>query len=422
MKILALAGAYPHAGHPFSGIFNERCVAALRELCDHVEVLVPRPYVPPLLSFVPRWKAYAAAAKHEKRNGALVHRPATPVIPRVGAALWTDLAAFFFCRQAGRKMHRRLQFDAIISFDLAAAGGIAWRLSRDLGIPASGWASGEDVRVPRSSSLGRVVIRAIEHLDVIFYQSHELLEKAASLLCIPLERMPSERHLVLPRGIPMPPVLPKVETRNRLRSGWGITDDKVVVLYIGRILRAKGLSELLEAILLAASQDTRVTCVVVGSQPAFDETAAVQKKLDRTPGLRGRVKFLPACSPDQVWEYLCGADIFAFPSHREGSPNSLLEAMAMGVPAVAFAIPAVAEIEAGTGALLKVPPFDSTLFAQAILRLTASPGERLRIGERGRVQVMDRFMMRKNMAVAFRHLVRVVERSRAEPRWSHQFF
>ena len=62
--------------------------------------------------------------------------------------------------------------------------------------------------------------------------------------------------------------------------------------------------------------------------PAFDETNSVQKKLDQTPNLKERVKLLPACSPDQTWEYLCAADIFAFPSQQrfEGMPNSLLEA------------------------------------------------------------------------------------------------
>jgi glycosyltransferase involved in cell wall biosynthesis len=38
--------------------------------------------------------------------------------------------------------------------------------------------------------------------------------------------------------------------------------------------------------------------------------------------------------------------MFAFTSHHEGMPNSLLEAMAMGVPAIAFAIPPVVELEA----------------------------------------------------------------------------
>ena len=409
MKILVIAGTYPHPGHLFSGVFNEKCVVALRDLCDYVEVLAPRPYVPPGFSFMPRWKAYSAIKGYEVRNGVAVHRPPTPVIPRVGAALWVDLAPFLSCRALAGRLHRRTKFDAIISFDLVQAGGLAWRIGKDLGIPAAGWAFGNDIRHPKLSPLGGVVARAIERLHVVFYQSRELFEKGASLLGLSPDRMPCDRHVILPHGIPPPPPLPRRQVRDRIRQEWGIPEGHAVVLYTGRIFREKGVFELLEAVSLAASRDSRITCVVVGSHPAYDETGAVIKKLDDTLLLKERVRVLPVCNPDKVWEYLCAADIFAFPSHKEGMSNSLLEAMIMGVPAVAFAIPSVLEIGAETEALLMVPPFDSELFSEAILRLAASPDERVRIGEIAKGQVMGRFMVRKNMAKALDHLVQVIE-------------
>jgi glycosyltransferase involved in cell wall biosynthesis len=150
--------------------------------------------------------------------------------------------------------------------------------------------------------------------------------------------------------------------------------------------------------------------VLLGSKPAFDETALVQKKLNETPILRERVSLLPNCSPDKVWEYLCAADIFAFPSHREGMPNSLLEAMVMGIPAIAFAIPPVLEIGAAKGCLVTVPPLDFTLFSEAILRLAASPAERANIGEKGKARVLQDFMIREKMAEALRRLAQIVEK------------
>ena len=167
---------------------------------------------------------------------------------------------------------------------------------------------------------------------------------------------------------------------------------------------------------LTAGKTTDINALVRTMQAQFhnaakiDETNIVQKMVDEIPGLTERVRLLPACSPDKVWEYLCGADIFAFPSHKEGIPNSLLEAMAMSVPAIAFAIPPMLEIEAGAGGLVVVTSSDSRLFSQAILRLAASSDERARIGEKGRAQVMDRFMVRKNMAEALQRLAKVVEK------------
>src|SRR5215813_6533231 len=85
IRLLVLATNYPHAGHAFAGIFNERSVIALSDLCDDVKVISPRPYVPPLLSLVrPRWKAYSAAAGYEIRNGIPVYRPSYPQIPYLG--------------------------------------------------------------------------------------------------------------------------------------------------------------------------------------------------------------------------------------------------------------------------------------------------------------------------------------------------
>jgi len=405
VRLLILAASYPHPGHLFAGIFNERSVLALGEICDGVEVLAPRPYVPPLLSaFVPRWKDYAQIVPYEVRSGVRVYRPAYLQPPRLGGAFWIDPGIFFWCRRVARDMHRRAHFDAIISFDLFVVGGFAWRIGRELGIPASGWATGGDIRVSSSSSHGRAVIQTLERLDLVFYQSHELLEKAASLLGKFPSQMSSDRHVVLPRGIPASPLSRDIATRSRVRMEWGITGNQVVVLNIGRISREKGVFELLKAFSLAAGRNSNISCVLVGSKPTFDETSVVREKLAETPALKKRVKILPACNPDKIWEYLCAADIFAFASHKEGMPNSLLEAMAAGVPAVAFAIPPVLEIEAGTGALLAVPPLNSALFSKAILRLAASPEDRVRIAKIGRAQIMDRFMVRKNMAEVLRRL------------------
>ena len=220
--------------------------------------------------------------------------------------------------------------------------------------------------------------------------------------------MPPDQHLVLSRGIPMPPSLPLEAVRYHIRQEWGVAEDHILVLSIGRIFREKGVFELMRAVALAAAKNPKISCVLVGSSPAFDETRAVQKTLDEIPDLRRHIKLLPACPADKVWEYLCAADIFAFTSYAEGMPNSLLEALAMGVPAVAFAIPPVVEIEAGTGGLLLVPPWDATLFAQALGSLAAAPDQRARMGAIGSTQVLERFMVHTNTARALDRLRQMV--------------
>jgi teichuronic acid biosynthesis glycosyltransferase TuaC len=410
VNVLLVAARYPHPGHSFGGVFTERSADVLRGLCEQVEVVAPRPFAPPIIrALAPRWQSYAQIPPRETRNGILVTRPAYLQVPRVGGEFCFEVGGYLFSRRMVREMHRRTRFDAMLAFDLVA-GGLAWRLGGDLGIPACSWAAGNEVRVVPDSFRGRAVRRTLSRLDLVFYQSHELRERAADLLRVAPARMPSDRHVVLPRGIPQPPSLRRGDVRKRVRAELGVPEDALLVLSVTRVTRDKGVFEVLEAISAAAARCPRVTGVVLGSMPAYDETVAVQDLLNRAPALGRRVKLVAACEPDRVWEYLSAADIFVFASHREGMPNSLLEAMVMGLPAVAFSIPPVLEIDAGLGALLTAPLLDVRALSDAIVRLAASPEERASLGERGRARVMDGFMVSKNMREVVRRVTELLEK------------
>ena len=405
MKLLLVVPTYPHPGHPFSGVFNQRCAHALRQACERVEVLAPRPYSPPLLGrFKTRWKMYSRIPRLQEDRGILVHRPGFVQLPGIVPTLWADPATYGVCRRVALRLQERHGFDAILSFDLLGAGSLAWRLGRLLHLPAAGWATGSDVRYAPTSPEGRLVTRALRVLDMVFCQSRELLARAAFLLGVPPNRMEETRYVVLPRGVATPGAIPRNEMRRALRSEWGIGDENVVVLAVGRISREKGTFELLEAVRAARRSNPRIVCVLVGAHAGFDDSADVMRSLATDPTLRDAVRVVPACAPDRVWEHLSAADIFAFTSHREGMPNSLLEAMAMEVPAVAFGIPPVLEIEANTGAVQTVPPLDVGALSQALVALAASPSERVRLGRLGRRRVEANYLVAKNMALAVRYL------------------
>jgi glycosyltransferase involved in cell wall biosynthesis len=308
-------------------------------------------------------------------------------------------------------MHRTERFSAILAFDLMGAGGLAWRIAREFGIPAAGWALGSDVRPDAGSPRGREVADTLRHLDLVLYQSHELRSAAAGLMGVPSASMPAEKHVVLPHGIPLPPPIDRDRFRAQTRKEWGVEDGDLAVVYTGRLIESKGVFELLSAFAEALRTNSRLISILLGSSPDFDETSAIRERLDAQPDLAARVRILPSVHPDRVWEQLCGADIFAFPSHGEGMPNSLLEAMAMGVPAISFAIPAVLDIDIGRGVLRLVPPRDAGRLAEAILELSASESERRRLGELGHAEVIERFSIRRNVVAAAERLSRLPLRS-----------
>jgi glycosyltransferase involved in cell wall biosynthesis len=144
--------------------------------------------------------------------------------------------------------------------------------------------------------------------------------------------------------------------------------------------------------------------VVIGALEGFDESAEFARRLAGIPALSDRFSVFPACSPAEVWSYLCAADIAAFPSHAEGMPNALLEALAMELPAVAFGIPAVREIDPHSDFILAVPGFDASRFAEALESLARSSAERRARGIRGRERVLTDFLIDRNMARAAAHI------------------
>jgi glycosyltransferase involved in cell wall biosynthesis len=88
-----------------------------------------------------------------------------------------------------------------------------------------------------------------------------------------------------------------------------------------------------------------------------------------------------------VRPYYGAADLFVLPSHTEGSPNALLEAMAAGVPSVATRVGGVPEIAPGEETALVVERANPERFAAAVDRLLGDPELARRMGEAARERV-----------------------------------
>jgi glycosyltransferase involved in cell wall biosynthesis len=135
-----------------------------------------------------------------------------------------------------------------------------------------------------------------------------------------------------------------------------------VVLTVGRLSREKAQSDLLVAFkqLLDQYPDLPARLVVVGDGP---ERAKLETTVNGL-GIKERVNFTGQVS--DVMTYYALAGVFALPSHSEGSPIVVLEAMAANVPIVATAVGGVPEILVHNESALLVPPSNPTAMAEAI--------------------------------------------------------
>jgi glycosyltransferase involved in cell wall biosynthesis len=172
---------------------------------------------------------------------------------------------------------------------------------------------------------------------------------------------------------------PTDEVVARVRHDLGIAGERVV-LTVGRMSREKGHADLLRAIKLMVERGTFHNCrvVLVGDGPEIESLKALSAKL----GLGESIRF--AGHQADVGPYYALATILALPSHSEGSPNVVFEAMAAGVPVVATAAGGVPEILTDEQNGLIVPLSDPVAMAKGIERLLQDEPLRSRLIEASR--------------------------------------
>jgi glycosyltransferase involved in cell wall biosynthesis len=148
---------------------------------------------------------------------------------------------------------------------------------------------------------------------------------------------------------------------------------------MGTLRPEKGFDLLIEAFARVAASHPDWSLTILGEGPERLRLEA----LVSGSGLQERVS-MPGRVADPV-PYLVAAHAFALSSRREGFPNALLEAMACGLPAVAFDCPSgPAEIIEHGGNGLLVEPGEVSRLAAALDQIMSSPGERARMGESAR--------------------------------------
>jgi glycosyltransferase involved in cell wall biosynthesis len=158
-------------------------------------------------------------------------------------------------------------------------------------------------------------------------------------------------------------------------------------LFVGRLLRGKGVSLLFESLAALRKEGLDVTATVVGDGPAGPELETRATVL----GVRNAVSFVGSIGPEEIRGLYERADIFCLPSFAEGIPVVAMEAMAMELPVVTTRIMGVPElVEDGQEGLL-VPPGRADALTDALRRLVCAPDQRRQMGLAGRQKVMREF-------------------------------
>lgn len=180
---------------------------------------------------------------------------------------------------------------------------------------------------------------------------------------------------------------------HRVREQLGLPERHRVVGTVGAMVEQKGHDLLVAAAPLVLERMPHTTFVIVGSGPLEDELRRAATRL----GLGRRMVFLG--QREDIPELLSAFDLFVMPSRWEGMPYALVEAMAVGVPALGTAIPGIVDLlEPGHTGWLSEPDSPEAL-AQAIITALNEEGQsaamaaaarELVVREHSRERMLDR--------------------------------
>lgn len=178
----------------------------------------------------------------------------------------------------------------------------------------------------------------------------------------------------------------------KARANLGLKSNDKVVGFVGRLVREKGILELVEAMQLVIKAVPDAKLLVIGDKIDSDRDKSTKQTLDSMSALDDVANHCVFTGfIDDVPATISAIDIFVLPSYREGMPRSIIEAMASGKPVIATDIRGSREevLQGETGFL--VPVKNTNALAEAITTLLSNPALAQRMGAAGHQRAREYF-------------------------------
>ena len=284
------------------------------------------------------------------------------------------------------------EFDIVIAHDwLSAIAGIT--VKRDLGLPFVFHV--HSTEKGRTLGNGSEVVSNIEHragqmADMIVTVSNAMKEELVSL------GFSGEKIKVCYNGVDPQKYNPEKVSPSqakKVREQYGIKDDDLMILFVGRLTWVKGVDKLVQAMPLILKEIPNAKLVIVG----LGEMKEHAEKIVQTHGLQDSVKFRYEFVPEEERiAHYAACDVAVFPSLYEPFGIVAIEAMSMGKPIVvgATGISGMKEIVIAEGPQqcgFHINPNDPVDIAWGVVNAIKDPKKRIELGKMGRKRVLENF-------------------------------
>lgn len=132
----------------------------------------------------------------------------------------------------------------------------------------------------------------------------------------------------------------KIRNKKQIREKLQLPEKKTLILFVGWLVKRKGIHHLLDAIPSVIKEQRNVRFLVIGEGELHDQLLHQAKENK----IESYVSFLGKKPLEEVAEYMSAADLLVLPSLYEGMPNVVMEAFASGLPVIATDVCGTAEL------------------------------------------------------------------------------
>lgn len=198
----------------------------------------------------------------------------------------------------------------------------------------------------------------------------------------------SNRGVVIRNGIDMNQFISNNSLRSEMRQKLQL-DDQFILLFASRWTANKGIFDLLKALSVVTEKtDKKVKLVLIGSGEKDKVLSEIESlNISKHVLLIGTVK--------SVYEFYCMADVFILPSHLEGLPMALLEAMACGLPSIASRVGGNPELVSSWKNGILIEPNNLEDLVEKIMWCLKHEENLAAIGQSATKTVRERFSIKK---------------------------
>ncbi len=324
----------------------------------------------PGAGLVAKWSSagkLSAVPRREQIEGLEVTHPRTLFLPRLAHVAWGPLYAASIA-PALRKYRGKI--DVVLGSWAYPDGFAAVLAARMLGVPAVVKLHGSDInqlaKLPGPRAMLAWALPRAAHVVAV--------SKALATEVVAFGVRPDRVSIVM-NGVDATRFHP--QDRLAARAALGVPATAQLALYVGNLKPEKGVGELARAWPLVAQRLPHGELAVVGGGALHDDVVARAGE---------RVRMLGPQPADEVARWMAACDVLVLPSHSEGTPNVVLEALASGRRVVASAVGGIPDLLTSPVLGTLVPPKNSEALADALvaaLPQAYDPAEVAKLGARG---------------------------------------